>query len=80
MTPYNEGVMIRCSFTLETPKSKSKVGKIFGLELISSFGPVFLCFWRPEIGLIRFLGVLGQNGLKLGFWVKKINNPVFQPY
>jgi hypothetical protein len=64
--------MIRCSFTLETPKNRFKLRKIFGFELISGFGPVFLCFWMPAIGLIRFLGVLGQSGLK---WVEILGFP-----
>lgn len=48
------------------------------------FGAIFfffLCFWRLMIGLTRFqeyfLCVLGNNELKICFWMKKNKNPIF---
>jgi hypothetical protein len=52
-------------------EKKSELGLIFGFGLILVFGMVFMAINRFIIVLKVFLGILGQNGLKRGFGVKK---------
>jgi len=65
------GVHIMWFLPLKFVEKKSELGLIFGFGLILVFGMVFMAINRFIIVLKVFLGILGQNGLKRGFGVKK---------
>jgi hypothetical protein len=79
-------VKIICFYYLKSIYIKNLSSRIFILFWIDygiwgDFFFFFLCFWRLMIGLTRFqeyfLCVLGNNELKICFWMKKNKNPIF---